>query len=298
LAIDNFGFEYSKIGKAFVQSRLKARIAATPQQLPPVITSPLNASAAPGVAFSYQITATNNPTSFSSSTLPNGLSCNPLTGKIAGVTSVLGTFNITINATNPYGTGSAVLVLTVAAHGSVTYTIGPNPSTGGATQNSNWLRQDNPYGTLVAEGFNAVDTFNDCGEGLSGSKVNRKRICFDIPANYLTITNVALTFTPSFKTGSFTLGWYGSNTDDYSAGESRAYNYDNLLASAGDGSFTAGVAFTFNWTSGFTPFYNRYGGHFSMILVTSADKGSSGGTTNHIECSANGANLGTVVVSY
>src|SRR5207245_1261484 len=50
----------------------------------PVITSSLTACGTVGVAFSYTITATNNPISFTASPLPAGLSVNTNTGVISG----------------------------------------------------------------------------------------------------------------------------------------------------------------------------------------------------------------------
>lgn len=82
---------------------------------PPVITSPLTASGNTGVAFSYQITATNSPTSYNATGLPSGLSVNTTTGLISGTPTVVATTSVTISATNAGGTGSATLVLTVAA---------------------------------------------------------------------------------------------------------------------------------------------------------------------------------------
>src|SRR5205823_8189155 len=78
----------------------------------PVITSPLTASGQVGVAFSYQITATNNPTSFNATGLPAGLSVNTSTGLISGTPTTAGTYSVTISATNAGGTGSATLLIT------------------------------------------------------------------------------------------------------------------------------------------------------------------------------------------
>jgi len=82
---------------------------------PPVITGTLAASVAEGAPFNYQITATNSPTSFAASGLPSGLSIDPSAGIISGTTSVTGTSNITITASNAGGAGSAMLVLTVTS---------------------------------------------------------------------------------------------------------------------------------------------------------------------------------------
>lgn len=81
----------------------------------PVITSAATASGTVGTAFSYQITASNTPTSFSATGLPSGLSLNTSTGLISGTPSTEGTSTATLGATNSAGTGTAPLVLTIAA---------------------------------------------------------------------------------------------------------------------------------------------------------------------------------------
>jgi len=79
----------------------------------PVITSPLTATGQVGVAFSYTITATNNPTSYNATGLPAGLSVNTSSGLISGTPTTAGTYSVTISATNAGGTGSATLTLTI-----------------------------------------------------------------------------------------------------------------------------------------------------------------------------------------
>src|SRR6266513_2948065 len=82
----------------------------------PVITSPLTACGTKGVAFSYTITATNSPTSFTASPLPAGLSVNTSTGVISGTPTATGTTNVTITARNGAGTcntATATLVITI-----------------------------------------------------------------------------------------------------------------------------------------------------------------------------------------
>jgi hypothetical protein len=81
----------------------------------PVITSATTANGTVGTAFSYQITATNTPTSFSATGLPGGLSLNTSTGLISGTPSTEGASTVTLSATNSAGTGTAPLTLTIAA---------------------------------------------------------------------------------------------------------------------------------------------------------------------------------------
>jgi hypothetical protein len=84
-----------------------------PTSAPPAITSPGTASGSAGRPFSYQITATNNPASYSASPLPSGLSLNATSGQISGTPVAPGTTNVTIGATNLNGTGTATLVITI-----------------------------------------------------------------------------------------------------------------------------------------------------------------------------------------
>jgi hypothetical protein len=86
-----------------------------PAAPPPQITSATQASSDEGSSFSYQITATNQPTSYGASGLPPNLSINPSTGLISGTTTQSGTFNVGLSATNESGTGTAGLQLTVFA---------------------------------------------------------------------------------------------------------------------------------------------------------------------------------------
>ncbi len=79
----------------------------------PVISSATSASGTQGLAFNYQIVASNSPTSYNATGLPTGLSVNTATGLISGTPSATGTFAVTLSATNAGGTGTAVLTLTV-----------------------------------------------------------------------------------------------------------------------------------------------------------------------------------------
>jgi Subtilase family/Lamin Tail Domain/Bacterial Ig domain/Putative Ig domain/IPT/TIG domain len=83
----------------------------------PVISSATAASGAVSQAFSYQIAASNTPTSFAAIGLPAGLTVNTSTGLISGAPTAAGVSSVTISATNATGTGSATLTVTIAASG-------------------------------------------------------------------------------------------------------------------------------------------------------------------------------------
>jgi hypothetical protein len=93
----------------------------------PVITSPTTASGTVGASFSYQIAASNNPTSFGATGLPAGLTLNTSTGLISGTPSAAGTSTVSISATNSAGTGPATLTITISSGGGgggTSYTTG------------------------------------------------------------------------------------------------------------------------------------------------------------------------------
>jgi len=87
----------------------------------PTITSSTQVTPTAGSPFTYTITATNNPTSFSASPLPTGLTIDTSTGVISGTLTGIGQFSpITIGATNASGTGTAVLTMApIAAQTSI-----------------------------------------------------------------------------------------------------------------------------------------------------------------------------------
>jgi len=89
---------------------------------PPTITSALTATADVGVAFSYQMAATNSPTGFSASGLSGtGLTVNSTTGLISGTPTVGGPLSVSLSASNAAGAGpSATLVITVRGAASIT----------------------------------------------------------------------------------------------------------------------------------------------------------------------------------
>jgi hypothetical protein len=87
----------------------------------PGITSALLVSNPVGIPFSYAITATNGPTSFSATGLPAGLSLNTATGVIGGTPTVPQVTSVSISAANAYGSSLPLnLVLTIGNFSAIT----------------------------------------------------------------------------------------------------------------------------------------------------------------------------------
>ena len=86
-----------------------------PPPSPPVISSATTASGTVGQSFSYQIAASNSPTSYNATNLPAGLSVNTSSGAITGTPTTAGASSVTISATNAGGTGTATLSITISA---------------------------------------------------------------------------------------------------------------------------------------------------------------------------------------
>ncbi|HEY5075308.1 MAG TPA: putative Ig domain-containing protein [Pyrinomonadaceae bacterium] len=79
----------------------------------PVISSATTVAATQGQAFSYQITATNNPTSFGAMNLPDGLTVDHARGLISGTPTKAGNYVAPMAANNSAGSGQADLIIDV-----------------------------------------------------------------------------------------------------------------------------------------------------------------------------------------
>jgi hypothetical protein len=110
----------------------------------PVITSPLTANGTVGIAFTYPITATNNPDSYGVTPAPPapGLTgFDSTTGVISGTPTTAGLYSVTISATNQHGTGSATLVITIVAPSFVGFRLPDFLMSAGTTNNPRLMLQ-------------------------------------------------------------------------------------------------------------------------------------------------------------
>jgi hypothetical protein len=160
---------------------------------PPVITSSTSANGTVGVAFSYQITATNAPTSFGATGLPAGLTVNTSTGVISGTpTGAGGTSTVSLSATNSAGTGTATLTLTITGLPVITSASSANGSLGSAF--SYQITATNTPSGFGATGLPAGLSVNTSTGVISGT-----------PTGTAGTSTVSLSATNSVGTGTATL---------------------------------------------------------------------------------------------
>jgi len=97
-------------------AKLTITVGSNPSAIvPPAITSATSLKATTGSAFSYTITASNLPTSYSAAGLPVGLSINTSTGVISGAPSDANLYIVKLGATNSGGTGYKTLTIVTQA---------------------------------------------------------------------------------------------------------------------------------------------------------------------------------------
>jgi hypothetical protein len=181
----------------------------------PIITSATAASGTVGTAFSYQITATNSPTSYGATGLPSGLTVNSTTGLISGTPTASGTSTVNLTATNGSGSGTATLTLSINSGsggsgfayvgGSVT---GAYSGTGSSSTLSVALHQNPVAGDLLVCGAtwqsstataSVTDNVNGTWTAASSAKVGVGGLAgfrgqmFYIPSAVSAATTVTLT---------------------------------------------------------------------------------------------------------
>ncbi len=212
---------------------------------PPSITSPGTASGTVGQSFSYQIAASNSPTSFNATGLPAGLAVNTSTGLVSGTPSLAGTTNATLSATNSAGTANATLAITITQSGGgggggigttifnedfSSITAGDNTSTGGSS--SVWTPNVN---------FSSVSRAYQAGGAV---KLGTSSASGSITTKSLNLS--AGSYTVSFKVKGWT-NIEGNITVTPSSGSAQTVSYSANMTAPFESkslSFTGGTAST------------------------------------------------------
>ncbi|MGI8604256.1 MAG: lamin tail domain-containing protein [Verrucomicrobiales bacterium] len=127
----------------------------------PVITSPLNVGGALGSLFSYQITASNQPSSFTATGRPAWLDFNSSSGLLSGTPTAAGNFNVAIGALNAAGADTKTLVIQIIAD-VIAGAVDSNALTFTRGGGSNWFSQT----AKTHDGIDAAQS-GDIGDGQS-----------------------------------------------------------------------------------------------------------------------------------
>jgi len=110
-----FGIDLSATNGDGTGAVKRLSLTVDPAPATPVISSGATATARVGIAFTYNITATESPTSFVAENVPAGLAVNPTTGVISGTPLTPGSVNTTVAAANAAGLGAGkAVVFTIA----------------------------------------------------------------------------------------------------------------------------------------------------------------------------------------
>jgi hypothetical protein len=200
---------------------------------PPTITSAGLASGVLGDPFSYQITATQLPTSFGATGLPDGLSVNTASGLISGTATVSGTFNVVVSATNTSGSGMKALTLTISSSGPISTFVWSNIANqqAGTPFTATFTAKDSANRTVTS--FNGNATLIGQGTGTSVGIVLITETSSG-SADYFEIENVG-------NAAASTAGWFiiPNNANGSGGGVSAVNAAWPLPASVAAGAVTA-----------------------------------------------------------
>ncbi len=156
----------------------------------PVISSATTVTAASGVLFNYNITASGQPTAYSASGLPAGLTLDGATGIIAGTPTVPGKYIVTLGATNANGTGTATLIVSVFNN-----TAPAAPVTTVAVVNTtqiklSWAAVDNATSYTIKRSQTVGGPYTVLQTGVTGTSYTDITPVPEVP-NYYVVTALA-----------------------------------------------------------------------------------------------------------
>lgn len=160
------GFWKAPISATNAGGTATATLSLTIAPIPPVITSPLTATATVGVSFTYYILVANTATSITATGLPAGLTENTTSGIISGTPTATGVSTITLTATNSAGTDTKTLTLTVNAMPALPVITSPITAT--ATAGAAFSYQINASNSPTAYSATGMPVFG----GSNGLSIN------------------------------------------------------------------------------------------------------------------------------
>jgi hypothetical protein len=255
---------------------------------PPIITSSTSASGTMGHAFSYQITASNSPTSYNATGLPAGLSVNTSTGAITGIPTTSGTSSVTISATNANGTGSATLTVTIATGApSITSSTSASGTVGSAF--SYQITASNSPTSYNATGLPGGLSVNTSTGVISGTPTAAGTDSITISATNASGTGSA-TLTLTIATGGSAPSITSSTTANGTVGSAFSYQ---ITASNSPTSYNAtGLpgGLSVNTSTGVISGTPTTAGN-SSITISATNANGTGSSTLTLTISSSGGNL-------
>ena len=165
---------------------------------PPVVTAG-SKTGTTNVAFSYQIVASNSPTTYAiaSGTLPTGLTLDTTTGIISGTPTAIGTSTLGITASNAAGTSAAATVtITISSSAIPVVSTGSQTGTAGAAFSYQVVASNSPTTYAIATGTLPTGLALNASSGLiSGTPTAAGTFTLGITAANTAGTSAAATVT-------------------------------------------------------------------------------------------------------
>ena len=204
-----------------------------------------SASGTVGTAFSYQITASGNPTAYTAAGLPPGLAVNPATGTINGVPTTVGVYTVLISASNGIGIGASTdLIITISPPAAApTVSSSPTDNAIAGTGYSYQIVASNSPASYNATGLPAGLSLNSAAGVISGTPTVPGVYSISLSANNasgagpvlsLTLTVSPTTGAPTISSASTTSGTVAAAFSTYqitaSNGPLTAFSAQNLPA--------------------------------------------------------------------
>ena len=255
----------------------------------PVINSAQTAYVTLGNSFSYQITASNNPTRYNATGLPSGLNVSTRHGTITGTPTSTGTSDITLTATNSNGSGTATLVLIVQQAPAFTNSALSTTIQDNAAYNFTYTASGYPSATFSVTPGSLPAGLNLSSAGvLSGMPTQNGTF-----SGTVTATNTAGSATQAFSLMVDTPPTFTNNADSDTISTGSSYNftftaggYPSPTFSLTAGSFPPGLTLSSAGVLSGTP---TQAGTFTGTVTASS---SDGTTTQNFTITVNSLDLG------